>query len=325
MVPQLCGIHQLGMRFGSSLVWRKIISIPAMAGPALSPGQVWEQHKDPEPGEEPQGPSCCLMPLPSLYPAASPTRQCPGPVHTPGKGPLCFQQGAMRGTASCLRSQPPFSQYSPCMAGQGGTGPGLPAACSCLCPAKGHVVVPALAVCWHAGAAHLSSLAVFPGLSSDHVPSATSLSPGTPMAEPVRDRGWQSAWQCGAKTSQVPSWAAAVGVHWVPSTPRDRGQQCQQLCAHEKLCDSCSKASLQPCVLEVRMRRARSPLPVGGWHIPRHVGSPVVGPGNDPCPRPATTLALVGKAGMESSLPPQHGVGRPQLPSLGRWRRGKKC
>lgn len=101
VVPQACSISQSGRRFGSSLGWRRVISTPAMAGPALSPGQVWEQ---------PQGPSCHPTPLQSLCPAAGPAGQRPGPMHTPGKEPPCFQQGVMCGTAACPGSQPPFAQ-----------------------------------------------------------------------------------------------------------------------------------------------------------------------------------------------------------------------
>lgn len=45
-----------------------------------------------------------------------------------------------------------------------------------------------------------------------------------------------------------------------------------------------------------------------------------MGPLSSPCHCPA----LVGKDRMEPSLPSWCGAGRPQLPSLGRWRRGKK-
>lgn len=107
-------------------------------------------------------------------------------------------------------------------AGQQGTGVGFPAMCACLSPRKGRVVVPVLAVSWHAGSAHLLLLAMFLGLYSQHVPLVTSISPGTPTAEPVRHRGWQSAWWCRAKCGLV--WSckpSAMGPPWVPSTPRD--------------------------------------------------------------------------------------------------------
>ena len=67
---------------------------------------------------------------------------------------------------------------------------------------------------------------------------------------------------CGATSSWVPSWAAAMGPPWVPSTPWDRGQQCQQLCARRKPYNSHSKASLclKPCVPEAQGCGAHSPL-----------------------------------------------------------------
>lgn len=48
------------------------------------------------------------------------------------------------------------------------------------------------------------------------------------------------------------------------------------------------------------------------------MGSPAVGPGDGPCPLPATVPALEGKDGMESSLPLWGRAGRPELPFQGR-------
>lgn len=176
--------------------------------------------------------------------------------------------------------------------------------CSYLCPGKGHMVVPALVVCWHAGSACLSLLAMFLGLYSRHVPSAALMSPGTPMAKPVRDRGWQSAWWCGALSSRVPSRAAAMAPPGcqAPHRTEDSNANSSVHTRNPMIATpfDCSK----PCVPKAQGCGACSPLLVGGWHVPTWAGSPAVGPRDGPCPLLATALALVGKAGMEPSLPP---------------------
>lgn len=90
VVPQACGIRQSGRRFGSSLGWHRVISVPAVAGTALSPSQVWEQ---------PQGPGArggaarTLLPpyaFAEPLPRCRPRQAAPRPCAHPWEGATVF-------------------------------------------------------------------------------------------------------------------------------------------------------------------------------------------------------------------------------------------
>lgn len=165
MAPQAGGIHQLGMRSGSSLGQRGVISIPAMAGPALSSGQVWEQPQGPTAREGAAGtllpPYATAEPLPHCWPC----RAAPRPHAHPKEGTIMLSA-----RSDVLGASPALH----CLAV--GTGAGF----STGCARAGSEL--------SSGSARLLPLAMLLGLYSHHVPSAAPMSPGTPMAEPARQR-----------------------------------------------------------------------------------------------------------------------------------------
>lgn len=197
MVPQACNIRQeggLGAGTGLSPY------LPQLGQPR-APAKCGNSHRDLEPGEVPQGPSCHPTPLQSLCSAGS----TPVPCTPPGRDRCAFSKERRAALQCALGASPALHSSAvgnrgrfarsvwlpvPRERARGGARTGSMLACQ-LCP--------------YLAAGRVSRTV------SHQVLLAALMYSGTPVAEPVRDRGWQSAWWCGAVSSQVLSRAAAVG------------------------------------------------------------------------------------------------------------------
>lgn len=200
VVPQACGIHQSGRRFGSSLGCCGVISVPAMAGPALSPSQGWEQTQGPGARGGAAGtllpPYAFAEPLPCCWPCWA----APWPYAHPWEGATVLSARSDVWHCSVPWEPAPGSQPHFAQLGSGEQGQ--------VSPQRAATCAQGTGTRWCLGWQHAGTLAlpISHGWTcfwdcSRHVPLAASMSPGAPMAEPVKDRGWQSAWWCGAMSS----------------------------------------------------------------------------------------------------------------------------
>lgn len=111
VVPHACGIRQSGMKFGSSLGRRKgyLHTSHGQESPELRPsvGTATETQSKGRSRRDPHATLClCGASVPLMGPLGSTPALCTPPP----KGPPCFQQGAICGTAVCPRRQPRFTQ-----------------------------------------------------------------------------------------------------------------------------------------------------------------------------------------------------------------------
>lgn len=150
VVPQACGIRQSGTRFGSSLGRRGVISIPAMARPALSSGQVWEQPQGPRARGGAAGtllpPYAFAEPLPHCWPRWA----APRPRADPQEGAAMLSAGSDVQHCSVLWEPAPFARLG--SGEQRQVCPQRAAACAqekgtWWCPCWQHAGMPALPVC----------------------------------------------------------------------------------------------------------------------------------------------------------------------------------